>query len=131
MRNFLWTTLCFGLLIGTQPCHAQNINPSSDLIFNSNTVARLLTTMNQGAFDSLYAEDNRFKDDYYRADFVYVNENTDTLIKNIGIRFRGNTSRNHPKKSFKIDFKEFGGSKFFDHKKFNLKADNNDPTLAR
>lgn len=109
----------------------QEINPGDDIIYNPKEVATIKITMLQANKTFLLAEENRNSEVYLRASLRFTNSKLDTLLPNVGIRLRGNTSRNHPKKSFKIDFKEFGAPKFYGYKKFNLKAENNDPSHLR
>jgi spore coat protein H len=122
---FLALTLVNGL-------KAQVINPGEDEIFRESEIAiiRLVMSPEDKAF--LLNEDNVESDLYLPATFSFTNSMVDTTLEfNAGIRLRGNTSRYHPKKSFKIKFKEFGGEKFYDLKKFNLKAENNDASMVR
>lgn len=67
---------------------------------------------------------------YIAADVII---NTDT-VKNVGIRFRGNSSYNHPgtKKPIQLDFNEFvSGQKYDDLKKLNLNNSYLDPSQIR
>jgi spore coat protein H len=117
----LWYTAAF----------SQNVNPGSDIIYDNREVAVIKITMSPGDKTFLLAPENKNSELYLISSLRYQNSTIDTLLPAVGIRLRGNTSRDHPKKSFKIDFKEFGGSKFYGYKKFNLKAENNDPSCIR
>lgn len=111
---------------------AQNINPGQDAIFRTDEVATVYLTISTADSISLHAEENWYNDDYYPAQFRFVNSLMDTeLTMDVGVRLRGNTSRMHPKKSYKINFRTFGGSRFVGNKHFNLKAENNDPSFLR
>ncbi|MFY0671844.1 MAG: CotH kinase family protein [Bacteroidia bacterium] len=121
----LCLALCRGLV------SAQNINPDKDLVFDPNLVAEIRITMDEGEKQWLLDQDNAQNNDYLKCDLNFRNANINETRYDVGIRIRGNTSRSHPKKSFKIKFTEWQGQKFFNHKKFNLKATNNDPTLIR
>ena len=113
-------------------CFAQSINPGENEIYRESEVATIMITMNPADKTFMLDEANIHSNTYQTAQFRFINSLMDTTLTfNVGIRLRGNTSRGHPKKSFKIKFKEFGGEKFFDLKKFNLKAENNDPTFLR
>ena len=80
----------------------------------------------------LLAEENSFSETYVAADVSFSNSAlSNESVSNVGVRLRGNTARTHPKKSFKIDFREFGGEQFYRHKKINLKPNVNDPSLVR
>jgi len=110
---------------------AQNPNPGTDIIYNQHVVAVIEVMMDTSDKAFMLHDDNKWSDDYLPASLRFRNDKIDTFIEGAGIRLRGNTSRNHPKKSLKLKFKEFGGKKFYGYKKFNLKAENNDPTFLR
>lgn len=111
---------------------AQSINPPADDIFRPQELTWIFLTMDPA--DKAFLQDpaNALSEEYKSAVFRLKNSLMDTLLSNpVGVRLRGNTSRYAEKKSFKIDFREFGGKKFFEYKKFNLKANANDPSLVR
>jgi len=117
------------LLRGT---YGQSVNPQPDEVFRPDELTWIFLTMDPA--DKAFLEDpaNALSEDYKPATIRFKNSLMDTfLVKPVGVRLRGNTSRYAEKKSFKIDFREFGGKKFFDYKKFNLKANVNDPSLIR
>ncbi len=108
------------------------INLSPDDVFVPFEIAEIRITISDADKLALLDDANRLSDTYYPCELVeFKNSKLNESVPGAGIRLRGNTSRNHPKRSFKIDFREFGGSKFHDHKKFNLKAENNDPSFVR
>jgi spore coat protein H len=110
----------------------QNINPGVDDIFIPTEVAVIKLTLSSEDKAFLLDDANVMSEVYLPASFYMLNSKMDTLLVNqVGIRLRGNTSRYQQKKGFKIDFREFGGGKFFGYKKFNLKPNVNDPTLVR
>jgi len=112
--------------------NAQNINPSEDEIYRENEVAIVRIQMDSADKAFLMDDANIWSSEYLRGNFAFINSVMDTLLaEDVGIRLRGNTSRSQPKRSFKLKFKEFDGEKFFGYKKFNLKAENNDPTMVR
>ena len=111
---------------------AQLINPSIDAVYRPDELAIIRLTMAPTDKAFLLHPDNVESEVYLEAIFHMVNSQLDTILENkVGIRLRGNTSRYHEKKPFKIDFREFGGKKFFDYKKFNLKPNVNDPSHFR
>lgn len=111
---------------------AQNINPGVDEVFRPGEVAEIRLTLSPEDKAFLLAYENRYSEEYKPANFTMTNSQFNvTLSSAVGIRLRGNTSRGHDKKGFKIDFREYGGSKFKGYKKFNLKPDVNDPTMIR
>ena len=108
------------------------INPGADDIYNPDVVARIEVNMTTEDKEFLLDDKNVANRDYLPVDVRFVNAKIDETVSGAGIRLRGNTSRGHPKRSFKIKFTEFeGGEKFHGYKKFNLKAENNDPSLLR
>ena len=112
--------------------HGQNVNPNADEIFREDEIARVEITMTEADKEFLLDDANASSNEYLHAQFRFVNSLMDTTLGfDVGIRLRGNTSRGAAKSSFKIDFREYEGAKFFDHKKFNLKAEVNDPSMVR
>jgi len=112
--------------------HAQNLNPSEDEIYREGEVAIIHITMTPADKAFMLDDANVWYDEYLPAGLQFENSLMDTVLAfNVGVRLRGNTSRDQPKRSFKIKFKEYGGEKFYGYKKFNLKAENNDPSMIR
>ena len=107
------------------------VNPDPDEVFIPNEIAEIQINMSEADKIELLADENIQSNTYYVCNLTFENSSLNESVNNVGIRLRGNTSRSHPKRSFKIDFREFGGEKFHDHKKFNLKAENNDPSQVR
>ncbi len=127
MLFFCVITLIFPNLI-----YSQNVNPGDDEIFKEFEVTEIRVTMSDSDMNFLLAEENAYSNDYVTADVMFSNsELTRSTVNNVGIRLRGGTSRERPKKAFKIDFKEFGGGQFYGYKKINLKPEANDPSLVR
>lgn len=110
---------------------AQNINPEYGKIFVQNEVSRIDIKMNENEKQELVYPEDASNNTYYKVEFRFQNSLLDTTLNEVGIRIRGNTSRNNIKKSFKIDFKEFGGEKLKKLKKLNLKPNTNDPSMVR
>jgi spore coat protein H len=123
-------TICFLFFAGLS-VYAQNVNPGFDSVFRYNELSLIEITMSESDKQALIFPDDPQANIYYPITIRFKNSLMDETRTNVGIRIRGNTSRNAYKKSFKIDFKEFGGPKFKKHKKFNLKAQNNDPSMLR
>lgn len=122
----------FLFVIHSAPVLAQNINPGEDAIFNYNDLAEIHLSLTSADKDFLLNPANASSTTFVAAYFRMKNASMDTtLAQSVGIRLRGNTSRQHEKQSYRIDFREFGGDKFFGYKKFNLKSDVNDPSLLR
>lgn len=111
---------------------AQVVNPGPDKVFRPDEVMWIYLDMNPAHKAFLQDPANAFSETYFPATIRLKNSQMDTtLVAPVGVRLRGNTSRLHDKKSFKIDFREFGGAKFLEYKKFNLKANVNDPSFVR
>lgn len=129
MRHALLLVICF--LVRTS-INAQVSNPPADDVFRPEEVAVIRITMSADDKAFLLHPDNIESETYLQAIFEMTNSRMDTaLVQPVGIRLRGNTSRWHNKKPFKIDFREFDGEKFFGYKKFNLKPNTNDPSHFR
>ncbi len=111
---------------------AQNINPGVDKVFRPHELATIELSLDPAHKAFLLNPDNAESEEYFPATFKMVNSQMDTVLAvEVGVRLRGNTSRYHEKKGFKIDFREFDGPRFYGYKKFNLKPDVNDPSLIR
>lgn len=111
--------------------YGQNINPDFDAIFVQNELSIIELEMNEQDKQALVFPNDPQQDIYFPADMHFKNSKIDELIPMVGVRIRGNTSRNKVKKSFKIDFKEYGGEQFHQLKKMNLKPNTNDPSMLR
>ncbi|MDA3930406.1 MAG: CotH kinase family protein [Prolixibacteraceae bacterium] len=118
-------------LVLSEESYCQNINPANNKVFVQNEVSIIKLTLNETDKQNLVFPDDPSIDQYYPAELHFKNSLIDTVLNPIGIRIRGNTSRASYKKSFKIDFKEYGGEQFYKLKKFNLKPNNNDPSFIR
>src|SRR5262245_2986361 len=112
--------------------HAQLVNPGEDKVFRPDEISWVFLTMAPADKAFLQNPDNATSEEYKPATMRFKNSQMDTILAGlVGVRLRGNTSRYAEKKSFKIDFREFGGKKFFNYKKINLKANVNDPSTIR
>jgi spore coat protein H len=111
--------------------NGQNINPDFDAIFVQNELSIIELEMNELDKQALVYPDDPSLDIYFQAEMHFKNSKIDEFIPKVGVRIRGNTSRNKVKKSFKIDFKEYGGEQFYQLKKMNLKPNTNDPSMLR
>ncbi len=121
--------LLFGFAI---VANGQIQNPGDDDLFRELEVTEIRLTMSASDKTFLLADENRYESIYVSATVQFTNSRLNGVSRtNVGVRLRGNTARGHDKRSYKIDFREYGGEKFRDHKKINLKPDVNDPTMAR
>ena len=122
--------LLFFLLPLTQ--FAQDFNPREDEIFKELEVTEIRLTMSQEDEEFLLANENKYSEEYVKANVTFNNsELVNETVTNVGVRLRGNTARDHPKRSFKIDFKQYGGERYESYKKINLKPNVNDPSVVR
>lgn len=104
----------------------------SDLVYRSNTVSEIRITIDPTVLAWIYNPNNVESDSLHPASVTFHNENLDVSLDNVGFRLRGNTSRDAAKKSFKLDFNEFiKGQDIAGIQKFNLKGEQNDPSLIR
>jgi spore coat protein CotH len=77
---------------------------------------------------ALLADSTRWSNHTYPAVFIYDQQDT---ILNVGVRIKGNTSRNSKKLSFKIDIDAFENQTYQGLKTFNLNGNHNDPSMSR
>ena len=104
----------------------------SDLVYRSTTVSEVRITIDPAVLTWIYYPDNVRSDSLHPASVTFHNENIDVSLDSVGFRLRGNTSRTAAKKSFKLDFNEFiKGQDIAGIQKFNLKGEQNDPSLIR
>lgn len=83
-------------------------------------------------WDSLVA--NYDTESYMSADLTITDVTGTTVIPNVGVRFKGNSTYNHPndKKPLKIDFNEYVSGQNYDGiKKLNLSNCFKDPSMMR
>ncbi len=108
--------------------HAQNaVFPNTGTLYDGN-IHKIELVMHPDSFEALIADTNRWTNHSYPATFIY--DHTDTLY-NVGVRMKGNTSRNSAKLSFKIDVDEFINQTYQGLKTFNLNGSHNDPSVSR
>ena len=121
------TSLLFAIVI-----NAQNPNPGEDAVYLEREVTEIRIVMSVKDNELIHAEENRLEEIYVPSEISISNSMLDNVIATgAGVRLRGNSSRSHDKRPYKIDFKEFEGSKFEGYKKFNLKPNVNDPSIIR
>lgn len=71
-------------------------------------------------------------DSLHNCTITIKNKYIDTTVTDIGIRVRGNTSRDSRKLSFKLSFDDFKpGREFLGVDKLNLNGEHNDPSISR
>jgi len=111
----------------------QNLNPEYSEEFIQDFLPSIYVTMEEDDYSWMVHPDKIWSDDYQHTTVIYKgSKNTEVNYLDLGIRLRGNTSRNKKKKSFKLNFKKFNkDQRFFGLKKLNLKANVNDPSCVR
>ncbi|MBO6514758.1 MAG: CotH kinase family protein, partial [Phycisphaerales bacterium] len=129
-------TLCMFLIAA--PCRAEVPPPTGDagydqageIYFDDSELTEIFVTVDPTDLDAMLA--NPFNNTYRVCTVRIVNSKTDTTVTNVGIRPRGNTSRNAIKKSWKLKFNEFEpGREIFGLEKLNLNGHQNDPSVIR
>jgi hypothetical protein len=117
------------------PSQAQTDIPPYGPLYFQEEVRTMAVTMDPDSVDALlFGDVGVASSNLFPADFHYFDAAGNPLdtVYNIGVRLRGNTSLNSPKKSFKLDLNEFvQGQKLYDVEKINLNANQNDPSLIR
>jgi len=104
--------------------------PADGFIFSREGVPRIDLQISPEDLTSLYADP--YVDVEYPANFTFTRGDITEEVTEVGVRFRGNTSRDKIKKSFKVSFNSFErGRKFHGLEKMNLNAETNDPSLVR
>ncbi len=126
-RQVIFSIFCFLAFTG----NSKDLNPSFNKVFLQGEVTVIELFMDENDKQLLIKPVDLYADIYYPVDFHFSNSKLDTTVYNVGIRLRGNTARGSKKKPFKIDFKEYGGEKFLNLKKLNLKPNTNDPSQLR
>jgi spore coat protein H len=107
--------------------HAQQ--PAFGEAFLQDEVASISITIDP---DSLVAMYNNLGNSHeFPAAMVYTFSSGFSAYSGIGVRFRGNTSLNAQKKSFKINIDKYVDQNFYGLSELNLIGNQNDPSLLR
>ncbi|MCB9248746.1 MAG: CotH kinase family protein [Ignavibacteriales bacterium] len=107
-------------------------NDESWKVYDDSEVAEIRITMNPGDLQYLYDYPEKENDSMMVSSINFKNALIDETIDSVGIRIRGNTSRESAKKSFKLSFNTFiKGRKFYSLEKMNLNGEHNDPSIIR
>lgn len=123
LKVFLLLTV-FGVFLSAQ------VTDQSWKIYDDTQVAQIFITMDPA--DYTWMMDNPHSDSAHVSTINFKNKFIDTTITNVGIRIRGNTSRDAEKKSFKISFNEYvKGKNFYGVEKLNVNGEHNDPSIIR
>ncbi len=127
-RGVLLILFLFGYVIGS----SQPNLPENGPVYTSEEIPKVYIIIDQDSLDDLYLEENWYSNYEYGATFIFETETFSDTIPMIGFRFRGNTSRDKIKKSFKVSFNTYvPGRKYYGLEKMNLNAETNDPAMMR
>ncbi len=121
LLNLIFTTCVFVAQAQTA------VFPNTGTLYDGK-VHKIALVMAPDSFEALISDTNRWTNHSYPATFIY--DDTDTLY-NVGVRIKGNTSRNSAKLSFKIDVDEYKNQTYQGLKTFNLNGSHNDPSVSR
>ncbi len=130
--NQIQKFILIGFFLLGKSVKSQNINPISDFLYLEEEITEIRVRIKEEDNLLLHAEENRYIDIYVEAEVTFSNSKLDQVtVDGAGIRLRGNTGRSYDKRSYKIDFRQFGGEKFRSYKKLNLKPNVVDPSHIR
>jgi spore coat protein H len=128
LRSLSFVLLCLPLLV-----FSQSLNPARGRVYNDAVIPSVYISIASDSLAKLYKAGNECSDHEYPVtmiwkDGVFAND----TVYNVGMRFKGNTSRMAKKKSFKLSFETFKpGRKFHGAEKLNLNGEHNDPSIIR
>jgi len=106
--------------------------PDNGHVFTAEEIPQVHITIDSDSLEELYLEENWYSNHEYPAQVVFQADGASDTLNPVGFRFRGNTSRDKLKKSFKVSFNTFiQGQKYFGLEKLNLNAEVNDPAMMR
>lgn len=129
-RRFTLVSFLLLVVAGFSTISAQLSFPEGGFIFGDENVPRIDLSMDEADLASLYAD--KYSDTEYPADFKFTRDDLSETVQTVGVRFRGNTSRDKQKMSFRVSFNTFeAGRKFHELEKLNLNAETNDPSMIR
>lgn len=114
-------------LVAALPARAQD---PSGVVFDRTTLARIDLALPADSLQRLYADP--YADREVPATFTFRRGSLVETVENVGVRFRGNTSRASQKKSFKVSMNTFvRGRSWRGLEKLNLNGEHNDPSMLR
>lgn len=119
-----------GYLVRRTPGAANTCRPGPHPLYSDDTVLRADITISQSDWDSLMYDP---WNETYRSITLRVRQgDLDVTVSNVGIRCRGNTSREKYPRSFNVALNAFvPGQKLFGRERLYWNSDVNDPTMAR
>ena len=111
---------------------AQEYVPALGPAFLEDEVATVRLTLSEDDWAFILNPDNAYSNQEWPATFVYESSAGIDTVENVGMRLRGNTSREAAKKSFKVSFNTFTqGARWNGLEKLNLNGNHNDPSMLR
>jgi spore coat protein H len=106
------------------------LGQNANSLWDDSQIASIRITMPSDSLDSLLVDP--FANHEYISEFIYSDGVAADTLQMVGFRYRGNTSRNAEKPSFKVSFNTYSpGRRYQGSKKLNLIGMHNDPTLIR
>lgn len=118
------------ILLFAGALYAQVMHPDPGFVYDDTQVPRIDIAIPTADLESLYGDP--WSDMEYKAQFRMTREGVTEEMADVGMRCRGNTSRDKQKKSFRISFNTFeSGKKFHGIEEMNLNAETNDPSMIR
>jgi hypothetical protein len=104
--------------------------PESGPVFRDDLLPRIHLYLPKDSLDKMYL--NPMSDAETPIRFIFESGDIKDTLENVGLRFRGNTSRMSAKKSFSLSFNTFitKGS-FYGLEKMDLNGEHNDPSVIR
>lgn len=102
-------------------------------LFEPDSLAELHLTLDPDDLAWLWTEEGRYTEEYRPVSRLrYLRDGRVTELADVGLRPRGNTSRDKNRLPLRISLNEtVRGQRLFGVEKLNLNPDTNDPTLAR
>lgn len=128
MKKFISLLFCFQIFLTINLCAFQK--DESWKVYDDSQISVVHITMNPSSF--IWMMNNPKIDSLHQCTFHFQNKYIDSSLTTVGIRLKGNTSRDAQKKSFKFSFNDFTkGGEFFDVEKLNFNGEHNDPSISR
>jgi len=122
--------LMLGILFCSKAAFPQIPIPDPGPVFRDDILPRISLFLPKDSLDKIYQ--NPESDQEMRTLFVFESGSIRDTLPVVGIRIRGNTSRQSGKKSIKISFNTYNSRQsFFGLEKMNLNGEHNDPSIIR
>ncbi len=133
MLAIIVATLFFAVgaeAVAPWPVNDSGYTDAGETIYVDDEITFITVTMNPADLADCLA--NPHSDVYRLCSVHVVNSRIDETVNDVGIRPRGNTSRDAVKKSWKLKFNEFvPGREFHGVEKFNINGEHNDVSVIR